>query len=48
MDNIIGFYLLYLFLFAYIVFLLYFSSSCVPYVSSFSGMSIFDCPFDIL
>ena len=23
---------------------LYFSSSCVPYVASFSGLSIFDCP----
>ena len=25
-----------------------FSSSCVPYVDSFSGLSIFDCPFGIL
>jgi uncharacterized membrane protein len=25
-----------------------FSSSCVPFVSSFSGLSIFDCPFGIL
>ena len=25
-----------------------FSSSCVPYVASFSGLSIFDCPFGIL
>jgi len=25
-----------------------FSSSCVPYVASFSGLSIFDCPFDVL
>ena len=25
-----------------------FSSSCVPYVASFSGMSICDCPFGIL
>jgi hypothetical protein len=25
-----------------------FSSSCVPYVPSFSGLSIIDCPFDIL
>ena len=25
-----------------------FSSSCVPHVASFSGSSIFDCPFDIL
>ena len=24
-----------------------FSSSCVPYVASFSGLSIFDCPFSI-
>ena len=24
------------------------SSSCVPYVASFSGLSIFDCPFGIL
>ena len=23
-------------------------SSCIPYVSSFSGLSIFDCPFGIL
>ena len=23
-------------------------SSCVPYAASFSGMSIFDCPFGIL
>ena len=25
-----------------------FSSSCVPYVTSFSRLSNFDCPFDIL
>jgi len=25
-----------------------FSSSCVPYVASFFGLAIFDCPFDIL
>ena len=25
-----------------------FSSSCVPYVASVSGLSIFDCPFGIL
>ena len=25
-----------------------FSSSCVPYVSNFSGFYIFDCPFGIL
>ena len=31
-----------------VVFLFCFSSSCVPYVASFSGLSIFDCPFDIL
>ena len=24
------------------------SLSCVPYVASFSGLSIFDCPFDII
>ena len=23
-------------------------SSCVPYATSFSGLSIFDCPFGIL
>jgi len=26
----------------------FFSSFCVPYVDSFSGLSIFDCPFGIL
>jgi hypothetical protein len=31
-----------------IVFLLCFSSSCVPYVASFSGLSLLDCSFDIL
>ena len=31
-----------------VVFLLCFSSSCVPYVASFFGMSFFDCPFGIL
>ena len=31
-----------------VVFLLYFSSSCLPYVASFSGLSNFDYPFDIL
>jgi hypothetical protein len=31
-----------------VVFLLCFSSSCVPYVVSFSRLSIFDCPFSIL
>ena len=29
-------------------FLFCFSSSCVPYVGSFSGLSIRDCPFGIL
>jgi hypothetical protein len=28
-----------------IVFLFCFASCCVPYVASFSGLSIFDCPF---
>jgi hypothetical protein len=28
--------------------LLCLSSSCVAYVSNFSGLSIFDCPFGIL
>jgi hypothetical protein len=49
-------YLRYLCLFAHnsdvhqilCVFLFCFSSSCVPYVASFSGLSIFDCPFGIL
>jgi uncharacterized membrane protein len=27
-----------------VVFLVCFSSSCVPYVASFSGLSICDCP----
>jgi hypothetical protein len=31
-----------------VVFLLCLSSSCAPYVASFSGLSIFDCPFGIL
>jgi hypothetical protein len=31
-----------------VVFLFCFSSSCVPYVASFSGLPIFDCPFSIL
>ena len=30
------------------VFFFCLSSSCVPYVASFTGMSIFDCPFGIL
>jgi len=31
-----------------VMFLFCFSSSCVPYVASFSGLSFFDCPFGIL
>ena len=31
-----------------VVFLFGFSLSCVPYVASFSGLSIFDCSFGIL
>jgi hypothetical protein len=31
-----------------VVFLLCFSSSCVPYVASFSGLSLLDYSFDIL
>ena len=31
-----------------VVFLFCFSSSCVPYVASSSGLSFFDCPFSIL
>ena len=31
-----------------VVFLLCFSSSCVPFVVSFSGLSIFYCPFGVL
>jgi hypothetical protein len=31
-----------------VVFLFCFSSSCVPYIASFSGLSICDCPFGIL
>ena len=30
------------------VFLFYFTASCVPYVASFSGESIFYCPFGII
>jgi hypothetical protein len=30
-----------------VVFLFCFSSSCLPYVDSFSGLSFFDCPFGI-
>jgi len=48
-------YLRYLCLFAHsgvkhicAVFLFCLSSSCVPYGSSFSGLSIFYCPFSIL
>jgi hypothetical protein len=31
-----------------VVFLLCFSSSCVPFIARFSGLSINDCPFGIL
>jgi len=31
-----------------VVFLFCFSTSCVPYVASFPGLSIFDCPFCVL
>jgi hypothetical protein len=31
-----------------VVFLFCLSWSCVPYVASFSGLSIFDCPFGVL
>ena len=31
-----------------VVFLFCFSSSCISYATSFSGLSIFDCPFGIL
>ena len=31
-----------------VMFMFCFSSSCVPYVASFSGLSICDCPFGIL
>ena len=31
-----------------VVFLFCLSSSCVPYFASFSGFSIFECPFGIL
>ena len=31
-----------------VVFLFCLSSSCLPYVARFSGLSIFDCPFGIL
>jgi len=30
-----------------VVFLFFLSSSCVPYVGSFSGFFIFDCPFGV-
>ena len=32
----------------YIVSLFRSTSSCVPYVASFSGLSFFDCPFGII
>ena len=48
-------YLRYLCMFVYsgvqhtvLCFLFCFSLSPVPYVASFSGLSIFDCPFGIL
>jgi hypothetical protein len=46
-------YLRYVCLFTYssvqhVVFLFCFSSSCVFYVASFSGLSMLDCPFGIL
>jgi hypothetical protein len=48
-------YLRYLCLFVYsgvqhicVVFLFCFFSYCVPYVASFSELSMFDCPFGIL
>jgi len=31
-----------------VVFFVSFYSSCVPYVASFSGLSIFDCLFGII
>ena len=31
-----------------VVYLFLLSSSCVSYVASFSGLSIFDCPFGVL
>ena len=31
-----------------VVFLFCFSSSCIPYVTSFSGLPVCDCPFGIL
>ena len=31
-----------------VVYLFCFSSSCIPYVASFSELSIFDCPFSVL
>ena len=31
-----------------VMFLFCLSSSCIPYVASFSGLSIFDCRFDVL
>jgi len=31
-----------------LVFLFCFSSLCVPYVATFSELSIFDCPFGII
>jgi len=31
-----------------VVFMFCYSLSCVPYIASFSGLSIFDCPFGII
>ena len=31
-----------------VVFLFWLPLSCVPYFASFSGLSIFDCPFGVL
>jgi hypothetical protein len=45
-------YLRYLYLFVYCgvqhILCCVFALSCVPYVASFSGLSIFDCPFGVL
>jgi uncharacterized membrane protein len=42
-------YILYIYIYICVcVFLHCFSSFCVPYVASFSGLSILDCPFGIL
>ena len=48
--TLFGVFLLHILVFnAYcVVFLFQFSSSCVPYIASFSGFSIVYCHFDIL